>query len=276
MSAILVTVSTAGFAAGAANTGPPPKDPPAEAERSESGLTTLRLAPGQGSERPDGNDVVTFHYEIWTPAGEKVRSSRDAGEPGTYQMEKLIPAWREALQLMVAGEKRRLWVPAELAVANPKSGPAGATICDIELLEVRRVTDISAGELTPPADAERTRFGAYAQVLEEGTGSETAAAGVGALVNYVMWTQDGKVYDTTVFRNRPTFFLYDRVMPAFADALKAMVVGEKRRIWIPGNVANGQWMGSPKGMLVFDVELLRVMDENVLAAPQGGEGGHQG
>jgi peptidylprolyl isomerase len=39
-----------------------------------------------------------------------------------------------------------------------------------------------------------------------------------------------------------------------------MVVGEKRRFWIPGNLAydNSTRPGAPKGMLVFDVELLEI------------------
>jgi len=37
-----------------------------------------------------------------------------------------------------------------------------------------------------------------------------------------------------------------------------MVVGEKRRFWIPGSLAydNSARPGAPKGMLVFDVERL--------------------
>ena len=46
-----------------------------------------------------------------------------------------------------------------------------------------------------------------------------------------------------------------------------MVTGEKRRFWIPGNLAYGDnpRSGAPKGMLVFDVELLGT--EPATAAP---------
>jgi peptidylprolyl isomerase len=39
-----------------------------------------------------------------------------------------------------------------------------------------------------------------------------------------------------------------------------MVVGEKRRFWIPGHLAydNIDRPGAPRGMLVFDIELLKV------------------
>jgi peptidylprolyl isomerase len=37
-----------------------------------------------------------------------------------------------------------------------------------------------------------------------------------------------------------------------------MVQGEKRRFWIPEKLAYGGQSGKPKGMLVFDVELLSI------------------
>ena len=37
-----------------------------------------------------------------------------------------------------------------------------------------------------------------------------------------------------------------------------MVEGETRRLWIPETLAYGGRRGAPAGMLVFDVELLRI------------------
>ena len=37
-----------------------------------------------------------------------------------------------------------------------------------------------------------------------------------------------------------------------------MVEGEKRRLWIPEKLAYGGQPGAPKGMLVFDVELIKI------------------
>jgi peptidylprolyl isomerase len=37
-----------------------------------------------------------------------------------------------------------------------------------------------------------------------------------------------------------------------------MVEGEKRRFWIPEDLAYGGRPGPPAGMLVFDVELIRI------------------
>ena len=37
-----------------------------------------------------------------------------------------------------------------------------------------------------------------------------------------------------------------------------MVEGEKRRFWIPGALAYDGVPGRPQGLLVFDIELIRI------------------
>ncbi|MDG2322481.1 MAG: FKBP-type peptidyl-prolyl cis-trans isomerase, partial [Akkermansiaceae bacterium] len=47
--------------------------------------------------------------------------------------------WTEGLQLMVVGEKRRFWIPAELAYGNNPGGgrPGGLLVFDVELFEIK-------------------------------------------------------------------------------------------------------------------------------------------
>ena len=50
----------------------------------------------------------------------------------------VIKGWTEALQLMTKGEKRRLWIPAELAYGDRPSrpgAPVGMLVFDVELLD---------------------------------------------------------------------------------------------------------------------------------------------
>lgn len=256
------------LASGVAASDPPPREPPPEAQRNPLGLATLRLAEGDGEEHPDDNDYVGFHFTVWTAAGAKFQSTGN-GQPVAYLMEKISPAWREGLKLMVRGETRRLWIPGHLAPPSAE-GPQGDVICDLELTGLRKVPDLAEGDLTPPEDADRTSFGVYTQLLEKGTGEETAEAAEGVVAHFTLFTEDGKVFDTTQLRNRATYFPFDRVMPAFADVMKRMKVGERRRIWIPGNVANGQWVGSPKGMLIFDARVIEILEQDVLDSPAGG------
>ena len=64
-------------------------------------------------------------------------SSVPRGQPSSFPLSNVIPGWTEGLQLMTVGEKRRFWIPANLAYGdNPGSGkPAGTLIFDVELLD---------------------------------------------------------------------------------------------------------------------------------------------
>ena len=47
-----------------------------------------------------------------------------------------------------------------------------------------------------------------------------------------------------------------RVIPGWTEGVQMMVEGEKRRFWIPEGLAYRG--GDPKGMLVFDIELIKI------------------
>ena len=97
---------------------PAPDDvaaPPADADKTASGLASKILKPGSGTTHPAKNDLVTVHYSGWTTDGKNFDSSMSSGKPATFPLDKVIPGWTEGVQLMVAGEKRRLWIPEELA-----------------------------------------------------------------------------------------------------------------------------------------------------------------
>ena len=84
--------------------------PPADATCTASGLCTKVLAAGTGAAHPDAWDEVTVHYSGWTTDGALFDSSVSRGEPATFPLNRVIPGWTEGVQLMVVGEKRRLWI----------------------------------------------------------------------------------------------------------------------------------------------------------------------
>ena len=113
----------------------------------------------------------------------------------------------------------------------------------------------------PPADATTTPSGLASRVLQPGTGATHPGPRSRVLVHYSGWTTDGKMFDSSVVRNEPAEFGVSNVIPGWTEGLQLMVVGEKRRFWIPGTLAYdvpGARDDAPKGMLVFDVELLAV------------------
>ena len=108
----------------------------------------------------------------------------------------------------------------------------------------------------PPKDAAKTSSGLASKVLTKGTGKVHPKASDSVTVNYSGWTTDGKMFDSSVVRGEPATFPLNRVIAGWTEGLQLMVVGEKRRLWIPEALAyKGR---DPKGMLVFDVELLKI------------------
>jgi peptidylprolyl isomerase len=112
----------------------------------------------------------------------------------------------------------------------------------------------------PPADAEKSSSGLAWKVLKPGTGTAHPGPMSTVTVHYSGWTTDGKMFDSSVVRKQPATFPLDRVIKGWTEGVQLMVVGETRRFWIPGSLAygNNPRPGAPQGMLVFDVELIRI------------------
>jgi FKBP-type peptidyl-prolyl cis-trans isomerase len=108
--------------------------PPQNAETTRSGLRMLLLRRGGGTYHPTPQNIVTIHYSAWTRDGELFDSSVIRGAALTARVENLPRGVAEAVQLMVAGERRRLWVPEGLAYGTA-SEPHGALVFDLELVE---------------------------------------------------------------------------------------------------------------------------------------------
>ena len=108
----------------------------------------------------------------------------------------------------------------------------------------------------PPADAVKTASGLATKVLSAGSGEGHPGATDRVTIHYTGWTTDGKMFDSSVVRGAPATFPADRVIPGFSEAVRLMVTGEKRRVWIPEALAYKGRDGSPKGMLVFEIELI--------------------
>ncbi len=119
---------------------PDVKKAPAGAEQTASGLQSRVLQAGWGSRHPTATDTVVVHYTGWTRGGKRFDSSVERGEPASFPLDHVIDGWTEGVQLMVEGEKRRFWIPAELAYGNTPQrpgAPAGPLVFDIELLEIK-------------------------------------------------------------------------------------------------------------------------------------------
>lgn len=243
---------------------PAPPDvaaPPADAEKTASGIASKVLAPGTGLRHPGPTDQVRVHYTGWTTDGKMFDSSVARGKPAVFPLNKVIAGWGEGVQLMVEGEKRRFWIPAKLAYEGKPDRPQGMLVFDVELLDILVPPPAPPDVAAPPADAERSKSGLAWKVLKPGTGTRRAARTGFVKVHYTGWTTDGKMFDSSVPKGTPVGFRLDKVIPGWTEGLQLMTEGEIRRFWIPKKLAYRGTPGMPEGMLVFDVELIEITRE---------------
>ncbi|MBO5780785.1 MAG: FKBP-type peptidyl-prolyl cis-trans isomerase [Muribaculaceae bacterium] len=110
-----------------------------EVKTTASGLQYEVLAEGNGAQ-PTAQDQVEVHYTGKLIDGTVFDSSVERGVPATFGVTQVIAGWVEALQLMKAGSKWRLYIPSNLAYgpngAGGVIGPNATLIFDVELLKV--------------------------------------------------------------------------------------------------------------------------------------------
>ena len=138
MTVVLVGVA----AAAAAQDLPAPADVaavPSDAVTTASGLAHRVVQAGTGTDHPGPRTTVTVHYSGWLTNGTMFDSSVARGEPIQFPLDGVIAGWTEGVQLMVVGEKRRFWIPANLGYGDRGDAggliPGGAMLVfDVELL----------------------------------------------------------------------------------------------------------------------------------------------
>jgi peptidylprolyl isomerase len=241
----------------------PPLDltnPPADAEKSASGLISKVLTPGRGADHPKATDMVTVEYTGWSSDGTLQDSTASRAKASMFPLNRTaLKGWEECVRLMVIGEKRRCWMPEALAYAGAPNRPKGQMVFDIELLDIHDNPTVPPTDLkAPSADARRTASGLFYKVLRPGTGTRHPAGRDKVVVHYSGWTTNGKTFDTSLTRGEPATLGLDEVIKGWGEGLQLMVEGERARFWIPQELAYKGEPGSPRGMLIFDVELVRI------------------
>jgi len=216
------------------------------------------LEPGKDEQKASVDDVVTVHYSVWSTAGELIDSTRTKDQAARFPLTNVIPGWRECVTLMAVGEHRRCWIPEALAYKSEKGRPAGTLVFDVELVSAEPSPAIPPTDVNEiPADAKRLPSGLAYRVLQPGIGARKPYQTSNVTVHYTGWTTDGRMFDSSVMRGEPTSFRLDQVIKGWTEGVQLMVESEKTRFWIPQSLAYEEG-GGPRGMLVFDIELITV------------------
>ena len=104
----------------------------------EGGLLWRRVAGDGSGAHPAVSDVVTVHYTGTFTYGATFDSS-EGGDPVTFPLGKLIPAWKMAIPQMGVGDTIEIAAPASLAYGTKGKGPipGGATLLfTVRLLDI--------------------------------------------------------------------------------------------------------------------------------------------
>ncbi|HEY2323339.1 MAG TPA: FKBP-type peptidyl-prolyl cis-trans isomerase [Thermoanaerobaculia bacterium] len=238
-----------------AQTAPPaPEDlktPP-----STEALPMKVLTPGTGSQHPTDDDFVHVRYAVWKASTGGVVDYTRTTTPAFVQMSKLLPGMRQMFAAMTPGERRRAWISSDLGAGKIAAGET--FVVEGELVDIVPPPTTPADVAAPPADAVTTKSGLAYKILQPGSGTAHPRRSSTVQVNYTGWTTDGHMFDTSIVHGEPAEFRLDAVIAGWTEALEMMTEGEKVRLWIPGNLAYKNEAGKPHGMLVFDVELVRI------------------
>ena len=110
------------------------------AVKMESGLIYSETKAGSGA-HPKSTDTVKVHYHGTLRDDTVFDSSRQRGEPSTFRLNRVIPCWTEALQLMKVGGQANIVCPAEIAYGDRGFGagaikPGAVLRFEVELISI--------------------------------------------------------------------------------------------------------------------------------------------
>ncbi len=237
---------------------PPPPDvaaPPSDATTTASGLAYKVLTPGTGAEKPMPFARVQVNYTGWSADGKMLDSTEHRGRPATFMLDTVSPGWGEALRLMVQGEKTRFWIPEGLR--GPQAQPPGVVCYEFELVSISNPPAAPADVAAPPADAQKSASGLAYKILEPGSGDESPTKSARVMAMFTVWQTDGTVVESTVPKGRPlNIKLNEETMPGFLEALSLLKKGGRGIFCIPEELAYKGAADKPKGMLVYDLQLM--------------------
>jgi FKBP-type peptidyl-prolyl cis-trans isomerase FkpA len=109
------------------------------ATKTASGLIITTIKPGNGAS-PKETDKVKVNYTGTLIDGTVFDSSVQRNTPVTFQLNQVIPCWKEGVQLMKVGGKAKLVCPSSIAYgdrgAPPKIKPGATLVFEVDLLEI--------------------------------------------------------------------------------------------------------------------------------------------
>jgi FKBP-type peptidyl-prolyl cis-trans isomerase len=242
----------------------------AKQKKTDSGLVYEPLVEGTG-DPPKPDDLLDIKFAVWNEKGRLIDCSELHDDFHFRGRVSDLPLrlLQVAPQLMRTGARYRFEAPPEFCAGLPYGTtylPRGATaVWELELVSAKPIVLPPLPKLDPEK-THTTKSGLKYEVLEEGSG-EPAHLGDKLDVNYVGWTLDGNVFDSSLFSGRP-FQIHPLqiggprpLIAGWNEGLQLMRLGSKFVFEIPPELAYGpRQMGKipPNSTLIFQLELVKL------------------
>ena len=226
------------------------------------GLAFQVLKGGQGAKVDDPYKVIRTRGNTWKADGTQTTSIEDGlSTTQLRQVRRSLPFFAAILESTPVGETRRWWISSDLVPEGSRALEKADYVMDIEVVDA----------LDPlPAPKDVSAIPAAARITTDGIGILTLRSGDGAnyptlentiVVHYSGWTTDGRMFDSSRLRQATSSFSLNLLITGWQLSIPELSKGERARIWIPGALAYDDREDrpfAPKGMLVFDVELIEI------------------
>lgn len=236
---------------------PPPADAEVitglvEAPAARVHKRTLRAGAGP---RPGRNDTVGLLLTGWRPSGEVFLSTAERKRPVQKSLATMAPGFVAAVQTMQVGEQAMMWIPTELSY--PGTPPEGAepTVYRVELVSVDPAPPVPPDVAAPPATAVASPSGLRSLVIRPGTGAVRPRPHDHVVFHYTAWDATGRLVDSSEVRGRPSDSVGFRHSRGLEEVLGLMVVGERRRAWLPVALLDATGPNPPTGPWCYEVQL---------------------
>lgn len=159
----------------------------------------------------------------------------------------------------------------DLATAMPRAAELFKERQEAHLAAVEKAGKEALVAAAAEEGARTTESGLVIKTLAEGSGDAPGPTAT-VRVHYTGWLPGGEVFDSSLKRGEPIEFKLSGVVPGWTEGIQLMRPGGKAKLTLPAELGYGDQGKSlipPKATLIFEVELLAVVDAGDGAAGDG-------
>ncbi len=230
-----------------------------DAEASGTGLYYVIDEVGAGANITAASDVSVRYKGSYTDGTLLEENTQGV----SFNLQQVIPGWREGLQYFNEGGSGMLLIPSHLAYGSDDFNgiPGGSVlIFEIEVIDydVENEAEIVQYIADNNLDATASGTGLYYVIEEEGTGAQPEADS-NVTVVYKGYFTNGTVFDES--DEIGISLNLNQVIPGWSEGMQYFKEGGSGKLLIPSSLAYGRYGNAtiPEGaVVIFDVNLKSV------------------